>query len=88
MRQSLYLAASALLLSACTTPPAPSTKRQGAAPTHSVGLANPASVFCIQQGGKMRMEKTSQGEHAMCILADGREVEEWAYFRQHHPQPK
>ena len=88
MHKSATLAASALLLSACAAPPAPSTPDKSTAAVRSVGLANPASVFCIQQGGKLRMVKTSQGEHAMCILADGREVEEWAYFRQHHPQPK
>lgn len=83
MKRITSIAASALVLSACASAPTPQT----AAP-HKVGLANPASVFCIQQGGKLRMVKTAQGEHAMCILADGRGVDEWDYFRQHHPASK
>lgn len=81
MQPSLCIAATALALSACAASPHSSTAPQ---PPH-VAIANPASVFCIQQGGKLRIDKTQQGEHAMCALADGREVEEWAYFRQNHP---
>lgn len=89
MRKAIGIAVSALLLGACAAPAAPPASSMGSAPSspaHKVGLANPASVFCIQQGGKLRMEKTQQGEHAMCILANGQAIEEWAYFRQHHPQ--
>lgn len=77
------LAAFALLLSACASsqPPQPD------APAH-IGIANPASVFCIQQSGKLRMEKNDQGVRTLCILPSGQEVEEWAYFRQHHPASK
>lgn len=81
MNKTNALAATALALTACASAP-PSS--QPANPPH-VGIANPASVFCIQQGGKLRIVKTAQGEHAMCVLADGREVEEWTYFRQHRP---
>lgn len=81
MKKTSALAATAVVLSACAASPDP--RPQPATP--SVGIANPASVFCIQQGGKLRMVKTAQGEHAMCVLADGREVEEWAFFRLHHP---
>jgi putative hemolysin len=82
MKKSTTLAATALLVSACSHPPTPSPAPAGAPP--KVGMANPASVFCIQQGGKLRMVKTALGEHAMCVLPDGREIEEWAFFRQHH----
>ena len=30
------------------------------------------------------MVKTALGEHAMCVLPDGREIDEGAFFRQHH----
>lgn len=82
MKKSTSLAATALVLSACSHSPAPSSAPSGTSP--NVGMANPASVFCLQQGGKLRMVKTAQGEHAMCVLPDGREIEEWAFFRQHH----
>lgn len=80
MKKTSALAATALAMTACAS--ATDSPSQN---MPKVGIANPASVFCIQQGGKLRMVKTAQGEHAMCILADGRKVEEWAYFRQNHP---
>ena len=49
-----------------------------------VGMANPASVYCTQLGGKLRMEKTAAGEHGICMLPDGSEIEEWALFRRDH----
>lgn len=50
-----------------------------------VGMANPASEFCVKQGGKPMIKKDAQGnEYGECHLPDGRVVEEWAYFRQHH----
>ncbi|WP_376786577.1 DUF333 domain-containing protein [Comamonas jiangduensis] len=36
----------------------------------------------------MRMEPTTHGAHAICILPSGQEVDEWAYYRQHHPSPQ
>lgn len=88
VRPAIYVfASSALLLSACASGGNPSPAQTPAAP-QPVKIANPASVFCIQQGGKLRMEKTPQGERMLCILPDGREVDEWDFFRQHHPAPK
>lgn len=81
MQTSICIASTALLLSACAASPHSGT----AQPPSHVAIANPASVFCIQQGGKLRIEKTRQGEQALCVLADGQEVEEWAYFRKHRP---
>ena len=53
----------------------------------AVGTANPASEFCVKQGGKLEMKKDKDGgEYAFCHLPDGSVVEEWAYFRSHHGQ--
>ena len=53
----------------------------------AVGTTNPASEFCIKQGGKLEMKKDKDGgEYALCRLADGSTVEEWAYFRSHNGQ--
>ena len=50
-----------------------------------VGAANPASEFCVKQGGKLEMKKDKDGgEYALCHLPDGTVVEEWSYFRQHN----
>lgn len=67
----------AVLISACQQTP---TKSEAPA----IGMANPASTYCIEQGGKLRIEKTASGEVGICQLPDGREVEEWAFFRSSH----
>ncbi|ASK26786.1 hypothetical protein BG910_02655 [Neisseria chenwenguii] len=47
-------------------------------------MTNPASVFCVKQGGRLEAEKDVQGnEYALCHLPDGKVVEEWEYFRAH-----
>ncbi len=48
-------------------------------------LANPASVFCAQSGGRSEILQTASGAQlGVCILPGGEIVEEWAYFRAHH----
>ena len=51
-------------------------------------MANPASVYCESEkiGGKLRIEKTPQGEQGICVLPNGTEVEEWTLFRRDHPE--
>jgi putative hemolysin len=51
--------------------------------TGGVGMANPASVFCESQGGTldMRTDPVNEGTVGICILKDGTECEEWAYYR-------
>ncbi|MPW44677.1 DUF333 domain-containing protein [Acinetobacter guerrae] len=74
----LILCGSTLVLPACTTSQ-PHTSQK-------IGMANPASQYCIEQGGKLEMKKNANGdEYANCILPDGRVVEEWQLFRQDHP---
>jgi putative hemolysin len=48
----------------------------------NAGLANPASVNCLEQGGTLEMRQdASGGTYGVCIFPDGSECEEWAYFR-------
>ncbi len=49
-------------------------------------MANPASVYCIDQGGKLEMVKTPEGEVGYCNLPSGERIEEWALFRRNHHQ--
>ncbi len=50
--------------------------------TPQVGLPNPASVFCEQNGGKLDLKTDSSGGVAgVCVFPDGSECDEWAYFR-------
>jgi putative hemolysin len=46
------------------------------------GLANPAAVFCEEQGGKVEIRADSAGnQYGVCKFDDGTECDEWAYFR-------
>jgi putative hemolysin len=44
-------------------------------------IANPASVYCEEQGGTVRIVETDDGQVGICVFDDGRECEEWAYYR-------
>ena len=44
-------------------------------------MANPASVNCINAGGKLAIKRTPQGEFGMCKLPSGKVCEAWALFR-------
>lgn len=60
------------LLTACATEP----------PTPPVGLPNPASAYCVDQGGKLEIRTASDGgQSGWCHLPDGRVVEEWTLYR-------
>ena len=72
----------AAALSACA---GNSNGKQEQSESPMVGMANPASEFCIKQGGKLEPRKDAEGnEYAMCHLPDGSVVEEWEYFRKHN----
>lgn len=68
-----YLAAGALLaLAGCTA-----TTSQD----QTVGMANPASVYCEEQGGRVEMRAGPNAQTGYCHMPDGRVVEEWELFR-------
>jgi putative hemolysin len=63
-----------VLLAACTSVQ-PET-------TQEIGMPNPASVFCEENGGTLEMrEDATGGQYGVCIFPDGSECEEWANFR-------
>ena len=79
MQKILLLLSMSLMISAC------STKN----PSHNnnlIGMANPASVNCQQQGGKSVLRDTAQGQVSDCHLPDGRVVEEWNLLRSQKNQ--
>lgn len=47
----------------------------------SVSMANPAAVYCVEQGGDPQLKKTVDGEVGYCHFADGRVVEQWDFYR-------
>jgi putative hemolysin len=53
-------------------------------PESAWALANPASVFCAQSGGKSEIRRGPRGQYGVCRLPDGRVVNEWSYYRLMH----
>lgn len=49
-----------------------------------VGIANPASVNCIELGGALEIVDGPTGQTGWCTLPDGRRVEEWELYRETH----
>ncbi len=73
------------VLSAC----AAGEGARGTAEVPRVGMANPASVHCVDKGGKVEIRKNSEGgEYGICHLPDGTQVEEWELFRRDNPAGK
>jgi len=62
------------------------------APAHEeppmIGMPNPASVHCIQQGGRLDIRtRPGGGEYGVCLFKDGRQCEEWALLRDNRCVP-
>ncbi|MEY3019506.1 MAG: hypothetical protein RLZZ272_490 [Actinomycetota bacterium] len=53
-------------------------------PDGGVGIANPASVNCIELGGTLEIVDGPTGQTGWCTLLDGRRVEEWELYRETH----
>ena len=52
----------------------------------AVGMANPASVYCVEKGGTVDIRQTKDGQLGWCKLPNGTEIEEWALYRRDHPR--
>lgn len=51
-------------------------------PQKKIGMPNPASVFCADNGGKLEIRLDENGgQVGYCIFEDGSECGEWAFFR-------
>ncbi len=49
-------------------------------------IANPASIFCNDQGGSLKVELRGDiGEYGVCVFEDNRQCEEWAMYRNKCP---
>lgn len=46
-----------------------------------IGMANPASVNCLDKGGSLEMRENKKGQYGVCIFEDNRQCEERAFFR-------
>ncbi len=53
-------------------------------PDADPGIANPASEYCIEQGGDLDIREGAEGgQVGICVFPDGSgsECEEWAFYR-------
>lgn len=51
----------------------------------SIGIADPAAVWCVEQGYIYEIRKNPDGgEYGVCTFANGTEVDAWDYYRQNH----
>ena len=45
-------------------------------------IANPASVYCIENGEKLEIRQDATGgQYGVCIFSDDSECEEWKFYR-------
>ena len=76
----LTLLPALLLLSACTLQPlqAPSERMDEG----TIDMANPAAVFCEEEGYEYEIRTADDGSQSgVCIFDDGSECDGWAYYR-------
>jgi hypothetical protein len=73
--------------STTTTPATPATSPAapagtGSTPASQTGMANPASVNCVNVGGQSVIMTNPDGsQYGMCNFTNGTSCEEWALFR-------
>lgn len=80
----VLLAVTVASLAACGSDDAPSGTTPSSGSTAAPGgsqIANPASEYCIAQGGTLEIVDEAAGQVGYCTLPDGTRVEEWEYFR-------
>lgn len=80
------------VLTACQNPLAgqsekttPITTPDASENEQSFGMANPASVNCLEQGGTLEIRQNKLGEYGVCLFEDNRQCEEWALLRGECP---
>ena len=85
LRFTAVAIAAGLSLVGCGSDDAPSDTTIAARGTAPPAIANPASEFCVEQGGTVEIVDEAGGEVGYCNLPDGTRVDEWEYFRSEHP---
>jgi len=83
LQLTLFFILMAVMVSACSN----KNTSTGTPPPNDAGIANPASVNCEQQGGKLEMRDRGElGPYGVCVFEDNRQCEEWAMFRGDCPE--
>jgi len=75
MKKIIFLGLALVSLTACSS-------AQNKDPTPpKIGSPNPASQYCVEQGGKLEIRNEANGQVGYCHLPNGQVVEEWKLFR-------
>ncbi len=70
------------LLQGCALSQTSINKQTSDSDKSAVGIANPASVYCKEQGGTSEIRTNLDGSQTgYCIFSDGSEKEEWEFYR-------
>jgi putative hemolysin len=71
-----------IVLTACSAPQTQPVVAPLSTESTQANMPNPASVYCEKQGNKLEIRTAADGsQNGVCIFPDGRECDEWAYFR-------
>lgn len=77
---AVLLTAATVALASCGDDPADNDSPDGGT-DNTAQIANPASQYCLDQGGTIDIVDEAGGQVGYCTLPDGTRVEEWEYFR-------
>ena len=75
MKKILFLGLALVSLTACS-----SVQHKDPTPP-KIGSPNPASQYCVEQGGKLEIRNEANGQVGYCHLPNGQVLEEWKLFR-------
>jgi putative hemolysin len=82
MKAKLIFMTILMLLTACAAPGTQPTPARSATAAPQTNMANPAAVYCEQQGYRLEnITAADGGQSANCVFPDGSKCDEWAYFR-------
>jgi putative hemolysin len=70
----------AIIAASCSQGSAPSDSVSPTTSDSVMGVANPASQYCLEQGGELDLVDETAGQVGYCILPDGTRIEEWELF--------
>lgn len=49
-----------------------------------LSMKNPATAYCVEQGGKSEVLQTAQGQQGYCTLPSGEKIDEWTLYQRDH----
>ncbi|EHU3265101.1 I78 family peptidase inhibitor [Acinetobacter baumannii] len=75
MKKIIFLGLALVSLTACSA-----VQHKDSTPP-KIGSPNPASQYCVEQGGKLEIRNEANGQVGYCHLPNGQVVEEWKLFR-------